>query len=90
MTDDDLLPDLIAAVEQQLTSPQTPYVAKTLTRLVKLGIEESEAKSQIALCLGEEMDQILRNRRAFDEKAYRANLATLPMAEENDAEMGKS
>jgi len=83
---DDLLPDLIAAVEQQLTSPQTPYVAKTFARLVKLGIEESEAKAQIALCLGEEMDQILRKRRAFDEKAYRASLATLPMAEETDRE----
>lgn len=76
---DDLLPDLIAAVEQQLVSPQTPYVARTFARLVKLGIEESEAKTQIALCLGEEMDQVLRKRRGFDEKAYRAGLEKLPM-----------
>jgi hypothetical protein len=76
---DDLLPDLLAAVEQQLTSPQTPYVAKTLARLLKLGLEESEAKTQIALCLGEEMDQVLRKRRGFDEKAYRSCLDTLPM-----------
>ncbi len=82
---EDLLPDLIAAVEQQLVSPQTPYVAKTLARLLKLGLEESEAKSQIALCLGEEMDQLLRKRRGFDEKAYRGSLEALPMtAEEND------
>ena len=78
---DDLLPDLIAAVEQQLTSPQTPYVAKTFTRLLKLGIEEAEAKSQIALCLGEEMDAILRTRKPFDEKSYRARLDALPMAD---------
>ena len=78
---DDLLPDLIAAVEQQLTSPQTPYVAKTFTRLLKLGIEETEAKSQIALCLGEEMAAILRTRRPFDEKSYRARLDALPMAD---------
>ena len=77
---DDLLPDLIAAVEQQLTSPQTPYVAQTFARLVKLGIPEADAKSQIALCLGEEMDQVLRNRRGFDEKAYRTSLDGLPMA----------
>ncbi|MES2438191.1 MAG: hypothetical protein V4584_03955 [Verrucomicrobiota bacterium] len=86
---DDLLPDLLAAVEQQLVSPQTPYVAKTLTRLTKLGIEESEAKSQIALCLGEEMDNILRTRKPFDEKAYRVALDALPFAEEmedDDAE----
>ena len=83
---EDLLPDLLAAVEQQLLSPQTPYVAKTFARLVKLGLEESEAKTQIALCLGEEMDQVLRKRRGFDENAYRANLDALPMAaDEADA-----
>jgi hypothetical protein len=82
---DDLLPDLIAAVEQQLTSPQTPYVAKTFARLIKLGIEETEAKSQIAICLGEEMDEILRTRKSFDETSYRANLDALPMAEEEEA-----
>ncbi len=85
---DDLLPDLIAAVEQQLTSPQTPYVAKAFARLLKLGLDEAEAKSQIALCLGEEMDNILRTRKPFDEKAYRASLDTLPLAEEEKDEAG--
>lgn len=79
MMNDDLLPDLIAAVEQQLSSLQTPYVAITLARLTALGLQENEAKSQIALCLGEEMDQVLRKRRGFDEKAYRASLEALPM-----------
>ena len=79
---DDLLPDLIAAVEQQLVSQQTPYVAKTLARLIQLGLAETEAKSQIALCLGEEMDQVLRKRRGFDEKAYRASLEALPMPDD--------
>ena len=74
---DDLLADLLSAVEQQLVSPQTPYVAKTFARLVKLGMEESEAKSEIALCLGEEMDQVLRKHRGFDEKSYRASLEAL-------------
>lgn len=78
----DLLPDLLKAVEQQLTSPQTPYVAKTFARLVKLGIDEVEAKSQIAICLGEEMDEVLRKRRPFDEKSYRASLDELPMPDE--------
>lgn len=78
---DDLLPDLLAAVEQQLTSPQTPYVAKTLARLIKLGLDEQEAKTQIALCLGEEMDKVLRTRRGFDEKSYRALLDALPEEE---------
>ncbi len=80
---DDLLPDLLAAVEQQLVSPQTPYVAKTLARLLKLGLEETDAKTQIALCLGEEMDNILRTRKPFNEKAYRAALDDLPGEEES-------
>lgn len=79
---DDLLPDLLAAVEQQLASPQTKYVAKTLDRLVRAGLDEEEAKTQIAICLGEEMDQVLRKRREFDERAYREALDELPMAEE--------
>jgi hypothetical protein len=83
---DELLPDLLAAVEQQLVSPQTKYVAKTLERLVKAGLEETEAKHQIALCLGAEMDAVLRQKRGFDEKAYRAALDALPMDTEEDTE----
>ncbi len=82
---DDLLPDLLAAIEQQLTSPQTPYVEKTLARLIRLGIEESEAKIQMALCLGEEMDRMLAKHRAFDENAYRADLAALSMDDNSDS-----
>jgi hypothetical protein len=83
---DELLPDLLAAVEQQLVSPQTKYVAKTLERLVKAGVEEAEAKNQIALCLGEEMDAVLRKKRGFDENAYRAALDTLPLEPDDEAE----
>ncbi len=79
---DDLLPDLIAAVEQQLNSLETPYVATTLKRLCGLGIEESEAKSQIAICLGEEMDRMLVTRKPFDEKSYRAALQDLPLRDD--------
>ena len=83
---DELLPDLLAAVEQQLASPQTKYVAKTLERLLKIGLEETEAKNQIALCLGEEMDQVLRKKRGFDEKAYRAALDGLPLVDEENTD----
>ncbi len=78
----DLLPDLLLAIDQQLISPQTRYVAKTFDRLVKLGIEETEAKTQIAICLGEEMDNVLRTKKPFDEKAYKSSLEELPMADE--------
>jgi hypothetical protein len=81
---DDLLPDLIAAVEQQLLSPQTPYVAKTFDRLCQVGLDPTEAKTQIALCLGEEMDKILSTRKPFDEKSYRSALESLPLPDEED------
>lgn len=78
----DILADLLHAVEQQLDSPQTRYVRKTFDRLTGLGLTGEDAKTQIALCLGEEMDEVARRKRAFDEKAYRAALDTLPAADE--------
>lgn len=83
---DDLLPELLAAVEQQLTSPQTKYVAKTFERLTKLGLPETEAKEQIALCLGQEMDSAYRKRRAFDEKSYKELLNELPVPTDGSEE----
>lgn len=79
---DDLFPDLLAALEQQLTSPQTKYVASTLVRLLIRGLDEESAKAQMALCLGEEMDQVLRRHRGFDEAAYRAALDALPFPDD--------
>lgn len=76
---EDLLPDLLAAVDQQITSPQTPYVGKTLARLVKQGVDEQEARTQIAICLGEEMDLMMKKKRSFDENSYKAALDELPM-----------
>lgn len=81
---DDLFPDLITAVEQQMASPQTPYVAKTHARLIGMGIESDEAKSQIAICLGEEMERILKSHKPFDEKSYRTALDALPLEEEEE------
>lgn len=83
---DELLADLLAAVEQQLVAPQTKYVAKTFDRLTKLGLEEAEAKEQIAICLGEEMDKVMRTKKGFDEKAYKTALDELPFAEEEEGE----
>lgn len=77
--EDDLLPDLITAVEQQMASPQTKYVAKTYDRLIGLGLDPEPAKSQIAICLGEEMESLLKTRKPFDETAYRTALDALPL-----------
>lgn len=85
--DDTLHEHLLAAVEQQLASTDTRYVAKTFERLLKLGIDETDAKDQIALCLGEEMDVMLRKKREFDEKQYRARLDLLPLDEDDDDDL---
>ena len=83
---DDLLADLLAAIEQQLISPQTKYVAKTYDRLIKLGLTADEAKKQLAICLGEQMNEVMRKKRGFDEKAYKESLEELPYADEEDEE----
>ena len=83
---DDLLPDLLAAVEQQRVSAQTRYVRKTLDRLTAAGLDEAQAKTQIALCLAEEMDRVMRRKRAFDENAYRAALDALPLDDGGEEE----
>jgi hypothetical protein len=80
MDEEAFFSDFLAAVEQQLQSPQTPYVTKTLKRLVQGGLEESEAKERIAECLAEEMDVMYRRRRGFDEKSYRTRLNELTAA----------
>lgn len=79
---DELLADLLTAVEQQLTSPETRYVAETFDRLRGLGLAETEAKTQIAIVLAEQMDLILKSKKPFDQAAYRAALAALPEEDE--------
>lgn len=74
--------DLLAAIDQQLASPRTRYVALTLARLLRLGIAEGEAREQLALCLGETLEEMVRSRRGFDEAAYQAALDALPLTDE--------
>lgn len=79
----ELVPDLLDAVEQQLDSRQTPYVAQVLRRLIKEGLDEDEAKHQIAYCLGKTLDRMVKSGRDFDERHYQERLGELPMATED-------
>lgn len=74
---DSFFEDLIAAVEQQLESPATPYVRATYDRLLKAGMDKDEAKERIAECLAEETDAMFRGNREFNEKAYRSLLGNI-------------
>lgn len=78
----ELVPDLLDAVEQQLQAKQTAYVGKTLQRLIKLGLDEDEARHQIAWCLGKTLDRMMRSQRGFDETHYQERLAGLPLEED--------
>jgi hypothetical protein len=83
MNDENLIESLLPAVEQQLESPDTPYVKKTFTRLVeKEALSPEEAKELIALCLADESNRMFIDKRDFDVARYQQLLAGLP-AEEN-------
>ena len=83
MNDDSLIESLLPAIEQQLESPDTPYVKATFVRLVeKEEISPKEAKEMIALCLADESNRMFIDKRDFDIKRYQELLSTLPMVEE--------
>lgn len=79
MNDENLIESLLPAVEQQLESPQTPYVKKTFTRLVETEeISPDEAKEMIALCLADESNRMYIDKRDFDVTRYQDLLDDLP------------
>ena len=79
MNDENLIESLLPAVEQQLESPDTPYVKNTFTRLVeKEALSPEEAKELIALCLADESNRMFIDKRDFDVARYQQLLAGLP------------
>ncbi|MCH2065336.1 MAG: hypothetical protein MK194_16615 [Roseibacillus sp.] len=70
---------LVPAVEQQLASPETPYVQETYQRLLQdPEIDEQEAKLMIALCLADESERMLDEESEFDTERYQTLLSFLP------------
>ncbi|MDQ8190423.1 hypothetical protein [Roseibacillus persicicus] len=77
--DDPEILALLPAIEEQLTSPETPFVASTLTSLSSEDdIEEEEAKYMIAFCLADEIEKMNREERPFDLERYKLLLTLLP------------
>ncbi|MDA8964637.1 hypothetical protein N9H09_00495 [bacterium] len=80
---DEAVEQLIPAVEEQLTSPATPYVRETLDRLLtEPDIEGDEAKAMIAFCLADEIESLGAEKRDFSEDRYKTLLALLPIMPE--------
>jgi len=76
--EENLVENLIPAVEQQLKSKDTLYVRASFDRLVKTGEKPDEVKMLIALCLADESNRMFIDKRDFDVKRYRALLDALP------------
>jgi len=66
------------AVEEQLQSPESPYVKDAYDRLVKEGIDSDEAKKMLAAVLALEMWEMSVKGREFDETLYTERLKRLP------------
>lgn len=82
---DDLITQLLPAVEQQLNSPDTPYVTETYKRLLEIDdIDAEEAKNMIAFCLADEIEAVDREERDFSPERYQTLLALLPIMPEGN------
>lgn len=85
MNDESLIESLLPAVDQQLESPETPYVKKTFTRLVEQeSLSPDEAKELIAICLADESNRMYIDKRDFDIKRYQELLESLPGNDEEE------
>jgi len=76
--EDDLVKNLLPAVEQQLESAQTPFVKQAFDRLLRLDVEGDEAMMMIALCLADESNRMFIDKRDFDICRYEGLLDDLP------------
>ena len=82
MEENELIEQLIPAVEQQLESKETPFVKKHFDRLISDGETEQETKMMIALCLADESNRMFIEKRDFDLDRYKQLLSVLPVLPE--------
>ena len=82
LTGDELSDKLLPAVEEQINSPETPFVKEHYERLVNLGEEAQEAKKMIALCLVDEVEMLQKECRPFNLSRYEQMLQFLPVLPE--------
>ncbi|MFT6865078.1 MAG: hypothetical protein ACJAVK_003650, partial [Akkermansiaceae bacterium] len=68
---DEAIEKLLPAIEEQLASPDTPYVREAYERiLTEPDIEEDEAKAMLAFCLADEIEAMMVAGRPFDTDRY--------------------
>ena len=80
---DEAVEKLLPAVEEQLNSPETPYVREAFDRiLTEPDIDEEEAKAMLAFCLADEIEAMMADERDFDGNRYQMLLELLPVMPE--------
>lgn len=80
---DEALEKLLPAVDEQLRSPETPYVKEAFDRLLtEPDIDEEEAKAMLAFCLADELEAMAEDERGFDTARYQLILSLLPVMPE--------
>ncbi len=69
---------ILAAVEEQINSPESPYVREHYNRLLALDIDKDDVMKLLGSVLAAEMWEISVQGREFDEKQYIERLEKLP------------
>ena len=78
MNDPEILA-LLPAIEEQLTSAETPFVKTAYeTVLAEDDIDEAEAKYMLAFCLADEIEKMTNEERPFNLERYQMLLTLLP------------
>ncbi|MDP0490368.1 MAG: hypothetical protein Q7Q71_04885 [Verrucomicrobiota bacterium JB023] len=81
--DDPEILALLPAIEQQMDSPETPFVAEALERLLTHeDINDEEAKYMLAFCLADELEKMASEGREFSLNRYQTLVGFLPVLPE--------
>lgn len=82
--DDPEIIALLPAIEEQLASTATPFVAEALAHLLAQDdIAEPEAKYMLAFCLADELERMNSEQRDFSLERYRLLTSLLPALPES-------
>ena len=70
MNTDKIMEIMAQALDNQLRDREPKETRETLERLIQEGNSEDEAKTKILLVLTEEMFEVFRNKKEFNQQAY--------------------
>ena len=65
---------ILAGVEEQLNSKETPYVEEVFNKLIKLGLSSKKAKIKIGKKLTTEVNTILESKEKFNVERHKKML----------------